>query len=120
MRTASVWFTWWSSTRSTWPRRPGAGWVISGRRAPGSASRRGAGCGGWLALAGDGVQEPEELLDVQRLGQERPHALAEQVLDQARPGIGAEDHHRDLGGLGVGLQATEDLPAGHVGQVQVQ
>ncbi len=82
--------------------------------------RLGGSAGRWVVLVGDGVQKLEQLGDVERLGQQGPGALVEQPGLQAGSGIGGQDHDRDVGGVGVGLEAAQDLGAGQVGQVQVQ
>jgi hypothetical protein len=75
---------------------------------------------GRFPLGGDAVEHLEELLDVQRFGQEAARPLLKQPLDQAGAGVGAEDDHRDPGRPGAGLEAAQDRLPGHVGQVQVE
>jgi CheY-like chemotaxis protein len=62
----------------------------------------------------------QELVDVERLGQELGGARRQEILDRLPAGVAAEDDDRDRGGGGVGGELTQDLLAAGVGKAVVE
>ena len=66
------------------------------------------------------VEDAEQPLDVDRLGQVRGRSGRQQLLDPRRHGVGADHDHRDVDRPRIVPELTEHLRTRYVGQVQVQ
>src|SRR6266542_811562 len=97
---------------------PLAGWSSTTRMPPAvSRSSR------FLAVDSLGqvvVKDAEKLGHVQGLGEVVGCPRGEEPLDLSWRGVGADDHHRDAGGLRIEAKPVEDLTSSHVRQVEIQ
>src|SRR5947209_6782460 len=66
------------------------------------------------------VEELQELLEVEGLRQVGAGPRLQQSLDLAAGRVGAQHHHRDVGGGGVAAEARQDVGPRDVRQVEVQ
>ena len=70
--------------------------------------------------SGSLVDDSKEFLHIERFREVGAGPCRHQALDLARGGVGADDDHGMSRVAFVALQAREHLPAGQIGQVQIQ
>ena len=104
-------------------RRPTTGRAATGltRRAVDTARRHeGSPDPGQPRPRRHGLDHPEELSDVDGLGEIGGHADVAESLDLRRGGVGGHHDDGDLLGTGIGLERVEQVGPRHVGEVEVE
>src|ERR1700743_2362862 len=71
-------------------------------------------------VAGEALHGGGQLVEGDRLGQQRVHAEVVRAHDVLLGPGGGEDHHRDPAQVGIGLDLAERLPAILLGHVEVE
>src|SRR3984893_17014262 len=73
-----------------------------------------------VSVAQDVVEQPEETLDVQRLGEKLSRARGLGPVDVAGRGVRAYDDHGNVTGGRIALEPLQHLGPGDVGELEVQ
>jgi hypothetical protein len=66
------------------------------------------------------VEHLQEQSDIERLREIPGRPSSEQPVHLAVGGVGADDDHRDVSGLGVMSEAVQNLLSGNIWQVEVE